>query len=167
MPALGPVLGPQQNHVQHRQALPHREVAAALAIVRASDTAPVVTLAFEFLVLTAARSGEVRLATWVWSAASGGAETESQFRDGRRRAPFSPTSATLTGERDRFRPLAPPEARLTEDEGTENGIRLKKEGQRATNIRADLSIILVQLSNRIYVTNGSSGAGTPENQVKW
>ena len=50
--------------MQHRQALPHREVAAALATVRASGAAPVVTLAFEFLVLTAARSGEVRLATW-------------------------------------------------------------------------------------------------------
>ena len=48
--------------------------------------------------------------TDVWSAASGGAETESQFRDGRRRAPFSPTLATLTGERDRFRPPAPPVA---------------------------------------------------------
>ena len=61
---LGPVLGPQQDRVQHRQALPHREVAAALATVRAAGAAPVVTLAFEFLVLTAARSGEVRLATW-------------------------------------------------------------------------------------------------------
>ena len=30
--------------------------------------------------------------------------------DGRRRAPFSPPSATITGERDRFRPLAPPVA---------------------------------------------------------
>ena len=48
--------------------------------------------------------------TDVWSAASGGAETSSQFRDGRRRAPFSPTSATITGERARFRPLAPPVA---------------------------------------------------------
>ena len=48
--------------------------------------------------------------TDVWSAASGGADTESHFRDGRRRAPFSPTAATLTGERDRFRPLAPPVA---------------------------------------------------------
>ena len=48
--------------------------------------------------------------TDVWSAASGGAETSSQFRDGRRRAPFRPTSATITGERDRFRPLAPPVA---------------------------------------------------------
>ena len=45
--------------------------------------------------------------TDVWSAASGGAETESQFRDGRRRAPFSPPSATIPGERARFRPLAP------------------------------------------------------------
>ena len=48
--------------------------------------------------------------TDVWSAASGGAETSSQFRDGRRRAPFRPTSATITGERARFRPLAPPVA---------------------------------------------------------
>ena len=48
--------------------------------------------------------------TDVWSAASGGAETSSQFRDGRRRAPFRPTSATIPGERARFRPLAPPVA---------------------------------------------------------
>ena len=48
--------------------------------------------------------------TDVWSAASGGAETSSQFRDGRRRAPFRPPSATITGERARFRPLAPPVA---------------------------------------------------------
>ena len=38
---------------EHRQALPHREVAAALVTVRASDATPIVTLAFEFLVLTA------------------------------------------------------------------------------------------------------------------
>ena len=42
----------------------------------------------------------------VWSAASRGADTESHVRDGRRRAPFSPTAATLRGERDPFRPLA-------------------------------------------------------------
>ncbi len=58
------VLGPQRNIVQHRRALPHREVAAALAAVRASRYLPGVKLAFEFLVLTAARSGEVRFATW-------------------------------------------------------------------------------------------------------
>ena len=49
----------------HRQALPHKDVAAAIETVRGSTSAqPAVRLAFEFLVLTAARSGEVRLATW-------------------------------------------------------------------------------------------------------
>ena len=61
---VGPVLGPQRNIVRHMRALPHREVAAALATVRTSGAPPAVTLAFEFLVLTAARSGEVRLAAW-------------------------------------------------------------------------------------------------------
>ena len=41
---IGLVLGPQHDVVQHMRALPHREVA------------------FEFLVLTAARWGEVRWA---------------------------------------------------------------------------------------------------------
>ena len=62
---LGPVLGPQGDIVRHMRALPHREVAAAIETVRTlSWTTPAVKLAFEFLVLTAARSGEVRLATW-------------------------------------------------------------------------------------------------------
>ena len=60
-----PVLGPQNDVVTHRLALPHKEVAAAIETVRDSKSAqPAVKLAFEFLVLTAARSGEVRLATW-------------------------------------------------------------------------------------------------------
>ena len=59
-----PVLGPQRNLVQHMPALPHREVAAAVRTVRASRKKPVDKLAFEFLVLTAARSGEVRFAAW-------------------------------------------------------------------------------------------------------
>ena len=59
-----PVLGAQGDIVQHMRALPHREVAAAVATVRASGATPVVRLAFEFLVLTAARSGEVREARW-------------------------------------------------------------------------------------------------------
>ena len=50
--------------VQHRRALPHREVAAALATVRASDAWVGTKQAFELLVLTATRSAEVRLATW-------------------------------------------------------------------------------------------------------
>ena len=49
---------------QHMRALPHAEVAAALARVRGSGAYPGAMLAFEFLVLTAARSGEVRNARW-------------------------------------------------------------------------------------------------------
>ncbi len=44
--------------------LPHREVASALDKVWASHAMPVSKLAFEFLVLTAARWGEVRWAEW-------------------------------------------------------------------------------------------------------
>ena len=49
---------------QHQRALPFREVGAALARVRTSDAYRPAVLAFEFLVLTACRSGEVRFATW-------------------------------------------------------------------------------------------------------
>ena len=60
-----PVLGPQNDIVSHRLALPHQDVAAAIETVRASRSGqPAVKLAFELLVLTAARSGELRLATW-------------------------------------------------------------------------------------------------------
>ena len=61
---LGEALGRQQAVVRHRPALPHGEVAAAVAAVRRAPAWPGAILAFEFLVLTAARSGEVRLATW-------------------------------------------------------------------------------------------------------
>ena len=56
---------PKSTGVQkHMRALPHADVAAALASVRASGAWASTKLAFEFLVLTAARSGEVRFATW-------------------------------------------------------------------------------------------------------
>ena len=61
---VGPVLGPQREVVRHMRALPHRDVAAAVGKVRASRATQAIKLAFEFLVVTAARSGEVRLATW-------------------------------------------------------------------------------------------------------
>ena len=54
-----PVLGPQNDIVQHK------DLAAAIETVPAPRSAqPAVKLAFEFLVLTAARSDEVRLASW-------------------------------------------------------------------------------------------------------
>ena len=61
---IGPVLGPQRDVVRHMRALPHGEVLSAIETVRASKATSALKLAFEFLVLTAARSGEVRLATW-------------------------------------------------------------------------------------------------------
>ena len=48
----------------HHKAVPHQEVAAALEAVRGSGASLAAKLGFEFLVLTAARAGEVRLATW-------------------------------------------------------------------------------------------------------
>ena len=61
---IGPVLGPQRAPVQHMRALPHQDVPAAVKAVRDSGAAPVVKLAFELLVLTAARWGEIRGAEW-------------------------------------------------------------------------------------------------------
>ncbi len=58
------VLGRQQHRTRHMPALPHREVAGAIAAVWGSGARTVVKLAFEFLVLTAGRSGEVRGAEW-------------------------------------------------------------------------------------------------------
>ena len=62
--ALGAALGRQQDVVRHMPALPHVEVAAAVEAVRASGAWAGTKLAFEYLVLTVARSAEVRLATW-------------------------------------------------------------------------------------------------------
>ena len=56
---IGPVLDPQRDVVRHMRALPHRDVASALETVRVSRATRALKLAFD----TAARSGEVRLAT--------------------------------------------------------------------------------------------------------
>ena len=61
---IGPVLGSQGNLVRHMRALPHREVSVAIETVRGSNARPVLKLALEFLVLTAARWNEVRGAVW-------------------------------------------------------------------------------------------------------
>ena len=61
---IGTVLGVQQHVAQHMRALPHREVAAAIGTVRGSTALEAGKLAFEFLVLTAARWSEVRWTEW-------------------------------------------------------------------------------------------------------
>ena len=76
-----PVLGPQNDIVTHWLALPHKDVAGAIETVWASaSAAPAIKLAFGFLVLTAVRSGEVRLATWAEMETAGGVWTISAAR---------------------------------------------------------------------------------------
>ncbi|MFC4593955.1 tyrosine-type recombinase/integrase [Sphingobium tyrosinilyticum] len=53
-----------RSKVKHREALPYDQVASAIAKVRGSDAGITTKLAFEFLVLTATRSGETREAKW-------------------------------------------------------------------------------------------------------
>ena len=82
------VLGRQRASVEHMPALPHREVAAAVEAVQGAEVRPVVKLAFEFLVLTAARSGEVRGARWtemdragrVWTVPAGRMKANREHR---------------------------------------------------------------------------------------
>lgn len=62
--ALAQALPKQGQKVQHRKSLPYGEVAACISVIRASDAMLSTKLALEFLILTAARSGEVRGATW-------------------------------------------------------------------------------------------------------
>ena len=49
---------------QHRKALPYQRVAECIETVKSSGAGLSTKLALEFLILTAKRSGEVRLATW-------------------------------------------------------------------------------------------------------
>lgn len=63
-PAIRAALPKTNGGRKHHKALPHGEVAAALAKVRASGSQPAARLALEFLALTACRPGEVRGAEW-------------------------------------------------------------------------------------------------------
>ena len=62
--SLGAALPKASQRRQHQRALPHAEVADAIAKVQASEAWSATKLAFEFLTLTATRSGEVRGARW-------------------------------------------------------------------------------------------------------
>ena len=94
---------------RHQRALPHAQVGAALARVRASGAHPGTVLGFEFLVLTAARSGEVRKARWeefdlesaVWTIPAG------RMKAGREhRVPLSPRALEVLDEARRLPPGA-------------------------------------------------------------
>lgn len=56
--------GRSSDDKKHHAACPYREVSQVIAAVRASNSLDIVKLAFEFTILTAARSGETRGALW-------------------------------------------------------------------------------------------------------
>ena len=58
------LLGKPRRNVRHMAALHHSGVADAILKIRASDAMPVTKAAFEFLILTATRGGDVRHASW-------------------------------------------------------------------------------------------------------
>ena len=57
-------LGTRHQKPANHRALPYQQVPAFLIHLRASNSQPATRLAFEWLVLTATRSGETRLARW-------------------------------------------------------------------------------------------------------
>ena len=62
--AIGAALPRVEQQVEHHPALPYGAVGGAIKTVRESDAWPATKLAFEFMTLTAVRSGEARNATW-------------------------------------------------------------------------------------------------------
>ena len=62
--AISQALPKQKQPVKHRKSLPYGEVSGCLEVVRASRAYDATKLALEFVVLTACRSGEARLADW-------------------------------------------------------------------------------------------------------
>ena len=62
--AISQALPKSSHKVEHRKSLPYDEVSSCIDIIRASQAMIATKLALEFLILTAARSGEVRGAKW-------------------------------------------------------------------------------------------------------
>ena len=87
-PALRAALPKANGGTRHHKALPHAEVAGALAKVRASGSQPAARLAVEFLAVTACRVGEVLGARWteidlqerVWTVPATRIKSKREFR---------------------------------------------------------------------------------------
>ena len=92
--------------VRHHRALPHGEVAGAVAAVHGSGAWAGLKLVFEFLVLTAARSTEARLARWsemdfgalVWTIPAARTKTQREHR-----VPLSARAVAVLDEARRLR----------------------------------------------------------------
>ena len=105
--AIAAALPKRAIHVRHMPALPHGEVAGTIDAVNASSAWTGTKLCFELMVLTAARSAEVRLATWsevntmerVWphQAAAAVANTRAHRAEQRARADLEALVETCLG----------------------------------------------------------------------
>ena len=90
---------------RHFAALPHGEVAAAIETVRNSEAWPGTKAAFEFLVLTACRSGEVRLSQWrevdldagIWTIPADRSKTGREHK-----VPLAPRALAVLGDARRL-----------------------------------------------------------------
>ena len=99
-------LPPMPKVKAHLRALPYREVGSALETVEASQASMPAKLCFRFLVLTAARSGEARGATWdeidpedqVWRIPSERMKAGTEHR-----VPLSAQALELLGEASALR----------------------------------------------------------------
>ena len=97
--AIGAALPKNGGKVKHFRALPHQEVRAALAAVEASDAWIGTKLAFRFLVLTATRSGETRLAKWTEIAGDTWTIPGRRTKSGRpHRVPLAPAALRVLDE---------------------------------------------------------------------
>ena len=77
---------------KHHKSLPYPEVPAALATIKESTAEPATKLCMEFLVLTAARSGEARSASWAeidWQDGSWTVPAERMKADREHKVPLS------------------------------------------------------------------------------
>ena len=104
--AVTAALPKRPRQIRHMPALPYGEVGAALAGVRVSQAWTGTKLAFELLVLTAARSGEVRMATWdefdldasVWTVPAARMKMNREHR-----VPLCGRAVEILGEAERLR----------------------------------------------------------------
>ena len=79
----------------------HDQVAGAISVIQHTDAWPATKLAFEFLVLTATRSGEVRNATWAeidWETATWEIPAERTKTTRPHRVPLCPRALEILDE---------------------------------------------------------------------
>ena len=104
-PATGPIMAAMPRGgrtVAHHRALAYQQVGDVLRQIRESSAWPVTKLAFELLILTATRSGDVRAATWgevetaalTWTIPVGRGKTRSREH----RVPLSPQAMRVLVE---------------------------------------------------------------------